>query len=75
LDFPHRFSSLSRALVCDERDPTFETRKGLKTKSAESIKAIFGVREQTKGLEIVSEPAYLRFFRARFKKLQGSAKD
>jgi tyrosine phenol-lyase len=36
---------------------------------AESIKAVFDVREQTKGLEMVYEPAYLRFFQARFKKL------
>jgi tyrosine phenol-lyase len=37
---------------------------------AESIKAIFDVREQTKGLEMVYEPAYLRFFQARFKKIK-----
>jgi len=36
---------------------------------AESIKAVFDVREQTKGMEMVYEPAYLRFFQARFKKL------
>jgi len=36
---------------------------------AESIKAIFDVRQQTKGLEMVYEPEYLRFFQARFKKL------
>jgi len=36
---------------------------------AESIKAVFDVREQTKGLEMVYEPTYLRFFQARFKKL------
>jgi tyrosine phenol-lyase len=36
---------------------------------AESIKAIYDVRDQTKGLEMVYEPAYLRFFQARFKKL------
>ncbi len=36
---------------------------------AESIKAIFDAREQTKGLEMVYEPEYLRFFQARFKKL------
>ena len=33
---------------------------------AESIKAIFDVRDQTKGLKMVYEPAYLRFFQARF---------
>jgi len=33
---------------------------------AESIKAIFDVREQTKGLKMVFEPKYLRFFQARF---------
>jgi tyrosine phenol-lyase len=40
---------------------------------AESIKAIFDMREQTRGLEMVYEPAYLRFFQARFKKLEESA--
>jgi tyrosine phenol-lyase len=33
---------------------------------AESIKAIFDVREQTKGLKMVFEPKLLRFFQARF---------
>ncbi len=33
---------------------------------AESVKAIFDVRDQTKGLKIVYEPEYLRFFQARF---------
>jgi tyrosine phenol-lyase len=33
---------------------------------AESIKAVFDVRETTKGLKMVFEPKYLRFFQARF---------
>jgi tyrosine phenol-lyase len=33
---------------------------------AEGIKAIFDVRSQTKGLKMVFEPEYLRFFQARF---------
>jgi tyrosine phenol-lyase len=36
---------------------------------AESVKAIFDVREQTKGLKMVYEPEYLRFFQARFEPL------
>jgi len=36
---------------------------------AESVKAVFDLREQTKGLEMIYEPAYLRFFQARFKML------
>jgi len=36
---------------------------------AESIKAVFDVREQTKGLKMVYEPKYLRFFQARFEPL------
>ena len=36
---------------------------------AESIKAIFDVREQTLGLQMVYEPEYLRFFQARFEKI------
>lgn len=36
---------------------------------AESIKAIYDVREQTKGLKMVFEPEYLRFFQARFEKV------
>ncbi|HBX70149.1 MAG TPA: tyrosine phenol-lyase, partial [Chloroflexi bacterium] len=33
---------------------------------AESIKAVYDIREQTKGLNMVYEPEYLRFFQARF---------
>ncbi len=36
---------------------------------AESIKAVYDAREQTKGLKMVYEPEYLRFFQARFEKL------
>jgi len=35
----------------------------------ESIKAIYAVREQTRGLKMVFEPEYLRFFQARFEKI------
>jgi len=37
---------------------------------AESIKAVFDIREQTKGLKMVYEPKYLRFFQARFEPLE-----
>jgi len=37
---------------------------------AESIKAIYDVREKTNGLKIVFEPQYLRFFQARFEKIE-----
>ncbi|UCC51322.1 MAG: tyrosine phenol-lyase [Anaerolineaceae bacterium] len=33
---------------------------------AESVKAVYEAREQTRGLKMVYEPAYLRFFQARF---------
>ncbi len=36
---------------------------------AESIKAVYDIREQTKGLKMVYEPEYLRFFQARFEPL------
>jgi len=36
---------------------------------AESVKAIFDGREQTRGLKMVYEPKYLRFFQARFERL------
>ena len=36
---------------------------------AESVKAVYDQREQTRGLELVYEPKYLRFFQARFKSL------
>jgi tyrosine phenol-lyase len=36
---------------------------------AESIKAVYDVRESTKGLRMVFEPKYLRFFQARFEPL------
>ena len=36
---------------------------------AESVKAIYDNREQTRGLKMVYEPKYLRFFQARFERL------
>jgi tyrosine phenol-lyase len=36
---------------------------------AESVKTIHDVREQTRGLRMVYEPQYLRFFQARFERL------
>lgn len=33
---------------------------------AESVKAVYQEREQAKGLKMIYEPAYLRFFQARF---------
>lgn len=33
---------------------------------AESIKAVYDIRRQTKGLKMIYEPEYLRFFQARF---------
>ncbi|MFZ6030423.1 MAG: tyrosine phenol-lyase [Chloroflexota bacterium] len=36
---------------------------------AESVKAIYDVRRQMKGLQMVYEPEYLRFFQARFEPL------
>ena len=37
---------------------------------AESIKIIFDNREQSKGLKMVYEPEYLRFFQAKFEKIK-----
>ena len=37
--------------------------------TAESVKAVYDNRQQTRGLKMVYEPAYLRFFQARFEKL------
>ena len=36
---------------------------------AESVKAVYDVREQTRGLRMVYEPKYLRFFQARFERV------
>jgi tyrosine phenol-lyase len=36
---------------------------------AESVSVVYGVREQTRGLKMVYEPKYLRFFQARFERL------
>jgi tyrosine phenol-lyase len=38
---------------------------------AEAVKAVYDSRKETRGLEMVYEPAYLRFFQARFKPLSG----
>ena len=37
---------------------------------AESIRAVYAAREQTKGLKMVYEPEYLRFFQARFEPIE-----
>lgn len=37
--------------------------------TAESVLSVYQTREQVKGLKIVYEPKYLRFFQARFEKL------
>ncbi len=37
---------------------------------AESVKAVYDARHTVKGLEMVYEPAYLRFFQARFAPLR-----
>jgi tyrosine phenol-lyase len=36
---------------------------------AESVKAVYDNREQSKGLKMVHEPKYLRFFQARFERI------
>jgi tyrosine phenol-lyase len=36
---------------------------------AESVKAVWDERERTRGLKMVYEPKYLRFFQARFERL------
>ncbi|MBZ0289084.1 MAG: tryptophanase, partial [Anaerolineae bacterium] len=36
---------------------------------AESVKAVYDAREQTRGLKLVYEPKYLRFFQARFDRI------
>ncbi len=36
---------------------------------AESVKAVYDNRQQTRGLKMVYEPAYLRFFQARFERI------
>jgi tyrosine phenol-lyase len=37
---------------------------------AEAVKAVYDVRAQTKGLKMVYEPKYLRFFQARFERIR-----
>jgi len=36
---------------------------------AEAVKAVYDAREQMRGLKMVYEPKYLRFFQARFEPL------
>ena len=36
---------------------------------AESLKAVYAAREQSRGLKMIYEPKYLRFFQARFERL------
>jgi tyrosine phenol-lyase len=40
---------------------------------AESVKAVFDNRELSLGLKMVREPKYLRFFQARFERIQPDA--
>jgi tyrosine phenol-lyase len=37
--------------------------------TAESVKAVYDARESARGLRMVYEPKYLRFFQARFEPL------
>ena len=37
--------------------------------TAEAVKAVFDTRDQARGLKMVYEPKYLRFFQARFEPL------
>jgi tyrosine phenol-lyase len=37
--------------------------------TAEAVKAVYDGREGTRGLRMVYEPKYLRFFQARFERL------
>ena len=37
--------------------------------TAESVKAVYDARKETKGFEMVYEPQYLRFFQARFERI------
>ncbi len=37
--------------------------------TAEAVKAVYDAREQTRGLRMVYEPKYLRFFQARFERM------
>ncbi len=37
--------------------------------TAEAVKAVYDLREKTKGLRMVYEPEYLRFFQARFERI------
>ena len=37
--------------------------------TAEAVKAVYDNRENTRGLKMVYEPKYLRFFQARFERL------
>lgn len=39
--------------------------------TAEAVKAVHDRREEARGLEMVYEPSYLRFFQARFRPLEG----
>jgi tyrosine phenol-lyase len=38
---------------------------------AESVAAVYGRPDKPRGLEMVFEPEYLRFFQARFRRLEG----
>ena len=38
--------------------------------TAEAVKAVYDAREETKGLRMVYEPKYLRFFQARFEQIE-----
>jgi tyrosine phenol-lyase len=36
---------------------------------SEAIRAVYKARKETKGLKMIYEPDYLRFFQARFEKI------
>lgn len=62
----HRFPALELARLTIPRRVYTEAHMDV---IAESVKAVYQQRESTKGLKMVYEPKYLRFFQARFEPL------
>jgi tyrosine phenol-lyase len=62
----HRRPPLPQAGTGAAHDPAPRLHAGAHGRVAEAVKAVYDEREKVRGLEMVYEPQYLRFFQARF---------
>ena len=66
---PHRYPALELTRLTIPRRVYTQAHMDV---VAEAVKSVLDKRESIKGLKMVYEPKYLRFFQARFKRISSS---